>query len=233
MSKEYTFEERLLVNQTDLLVQRIKPLKIATDIDGVDAFTQESGLTAINNLKGTSFQLTDLKVDLVAKYLKDVRDPKKFATEIWNSNANLSTTHVVSGALILSRFLFEKGINIPRITSRPSYTRDVTLEWYAQKMPWIKPEQIIMQTKSDNINFSFKVDQIKKLGIELFFEDSFEHAVNIVENTDAKVVLIPHYWNEDFILKEVFRYKNILVPHRGIETPAKLINVFASLINFM
>jgi uncharacterized HAD superfamily protein len=96
------------------------------------------------------------------------------------------------GALIISKYLSSNGINhIHRITSRPRRLRENTIAWYKEKMPWVDRDLIHIQTDRDEINPGFKIEQIKDLKIDLFFEDSVKHAETISVKTKAAVILIP------------------------------------------
>ncbi|HET7099089.1 MAG TPA: hypothetical protein VFI61_02560 [Patescibacteria group bacterium] len=233
MSKEFSQDELLVINKFENLNQKLKNLKIATDIDGVEINSAESALDLLNQDHGKSYKINDLieymsTIDFIKRDLKHIEDPVAYAMELWNSDRNLSASHPVSGSLILSSYLHSNGIDrIHRITSRPSFTKNATFDWYKNKMPWVDPGLIHIQEGGMEINHNFKVDQINKLEINLFFEDSWEHAEAISKKTKATVILVPQPWNYNYLPKIGSRI--IKIPRHRYQALPKMIQVYSCL----
>jgi uncharacterized HAD superfamily protein len=173
--------------------------RMAFDIDGTDFATPQFAVDLYNRRYNQRKTIDDLTEAFVMNKWLEKPEGKKapqVAWEIWHSPEVLTNVTPVSGAVELSLHLHNIGINPPRITSRPAFTRDWTLDSYRRWMPWVKPENIIMQAEGGNeINHHHKVDSIDSMEIEIFFEDNPDHAKEIVEKTKALVVMIPWRWN--------------------------------------
>ena len=197
MSAEYSRVREGLREFEGFLVGK----KIGFDIDGVDILSPQSALDELYRRYGVRKTLNDLvRAFEMNNWLKEFEGEKapRVAWEIWHSREVLENSKSVSGAVSLSRHLHEIGIDPPRITSRPAFTRQWTLDFYKKWMPWVPLENIFMQADGGNeISHNHKVDSIKLMGIEIFFEDNPDHAKEIVEKTQALVVMVPWRWNID------------------------------------
>lgn len=204
MSIEITSNYDEIVQKIDSLNSRLLSLNIGSDIDGVEVNSAAGFLRILNKRHNTSLNLRDMENDwdsirLISKYIPTIKEPKGYAVEIWNSPDNLTTADPVPGALLISKFLYDQNIkDIHRITSRPASTKEATLTWYKNKMPWVRSELVHFQNTETIFNSDFKIETINELGLNLFFEDSVEHAEKIAGKTKATVVLIPQYWNADY-----------------------------------
>jgi len=204
MSKEFDFYKGRLVEKIDRLNKRLRKINIGSDIDDTEVAATACGVLIVNRMFGTSFKLSDLKYDLeiddlIRKYLPDVKDYEKTANDIWNSDEVIRGSLPMPGVLEVSRFLHRNKIDqIHRITSRPGRLHDATLFWYEVNMPWVDKSLIHIQSNGNEINPQFKVEQIKKYGINLFFEDLVKHAETISVETNAITVLIPQDSNKDY-----------------------------------
>ncbi|MBL7036331.1 hypothetical protein ISR94_00595 [Candidatus Microgenomates bacterium] len=201
MSIELSFGERLLVEKFSRLNNLLKRLNVGTDIDGVEIDSASSALRVINRESGTNYGTKDITsywtlIELLQRDLKKIENHREYAMALWNSKESLQSAQPNPGALIISKFLTSEGVDrIHRITSRPTYTTELTYEWYRNKMPWVDRNLIHIHKDEADVNSVFKTEKIGELKIQLFFEDSFEHAEDIVRNTNAKVVLVPKPWN--------------------------------------
>jgi uncharacterized HAD superfamily protein len=204
MSKEFDFYKGRLIKKIDRLNNRLHEINIGSDIDNTEVAATAYGVLMVNRMFGTSFKLSDLKydfaiIDLIREYLPDVKDSEKTATDIWNSDEIVRRSLPMPGVLEVSRFLHRNKIDqIHRITSRPSRLRDATLFWYEVNMPWVDKSLIHIQPSGSEISTQFKIEQIKKYGINLFFEDSVKHAETISVETNATTILIPQDSNKDY-----------------------------------
>ncbi|MGD0523304.1 MAG: hypothetical protein ABSA43_01980, partial [Candidatus Microgenomates bacterium] len=122
---------------------------------------------------------------------------KAYIIGLFNGQEVMTNALPESGSLLLHKFLRNKGVNIPRVSARPNYTRDFTLAWYKEWMPWVDEKDIYMDTGKE-INPWFKVQTIKNLGAKYHLEDYPGDAEKIAANTSATVVLIPQVWNKDY-----------------------------------
>lgn len=199
MSLELLSEEKI-VSKVDAAVNILRE-DGGTDIDGTEIDSETSALRAFNERFKEDKKrrdLTDLFIMVEWFEKKGITDPLGEAVKLWNEDNNLGGSLPQDGAWIFSRFLFEKGVVLPRITSRPSYTRNVTLDWYQKWMPWVPEDKIHIHKEANSLNPDFKIDRINELGLRWFFEDSIPHALDIVYWTGATVILIPQPWNINF-----------------------------------
>lgn len=234
MSKELLFFDPKIIRRLESVDADFRKLKVSFDMDGVEINSAELAIGNLNNKLGTNHVVDDLigywtMVDLVSKADPSIQDPKKYATDLWNNDNVFGNAKPDSGAWILANYLNRIGINnISRITSRPSFVKDVTLNWYKTKMPWVKQESIYIQ---DNALYDpdYKVKKIIELGIDLHFEDSVDEAEKIVSQTNARVVLVPQFWNQEYIFDGNWPKGKILIPHRDWRTPAKMVHVYIGL----
>lgn len=197
VESEYINLRRGIENFDDYLAGK----RIGSDVDGVDVLTAQGSLDEFYLRYGVRKHLSDYTYDFeMNDWLIEFEGSKakEVCFEIWHHPRVLGDSLPVPGAVTLSRHLNK--LRIPRITSRPGTTRDITLSWYRKNMPWIRETDIFIQPEgNDKINHGFKVEMIKALGIEIFFEDNPNHAKAIVENTSATVVIVPWPWNSHTI----------------------------------
>ena len=238
MSVETAIDGNELLQKIEKSIRKLSKIRVGSDIDNTEVSTTENGILLLNKIQHSDFKTEDVTydfaiIDLIAEKLPKVSNPREYAIELWNCNENLSTARPVSGLLSVSHYLNKFGlIDIPRITSRPAYAQDVTFSWYQKNMPWVVDHKLIYMQKGAEINPDYKIDQINKMGIELFFEDSFEHAIRIVSETRSTVVLVPQPWNENYILNRTPNDR-IIIPHKDWRTPAKMVRVYAGLVDYI
>ena len=108
----------------------------------------------------------------------------------------------IAGAKDFTRAFAERGIDLTIITSRPSHLREVTKAWFELHMPWIEESRIVMRKSEDLEGDIFKTWMIPRLGIGIHFEDSTTHAKNILDYTDARVVLLSNSGVLDYYPKD-------------------------------
>ena len=230
MTVEFGLAEERIIKKLERLNEKLRGINVATDIDNTEVATSAGGILLVNRRFGTNFTLDDLTydfaiVDLIRRYLSEVKDPRRLATDIWNSGENLRNASPTPGALIISKFLSENGVDhIHRITSRPGNKRKETISWYKAKMPWVDKSLIHIQPDGDEVNTRFKVDQIGELGIDLFFEDAVEHAEKIAAETKATTVLVPQRWNEN--CKSRVGDRIVVVPDQFCKTQPAFVRAY-------
>lgn len=230
MSSEFNYSELEIIRKLDEITKTLRNKKVSFDIDGVEVFSAEKAILNFNLTFDTNYVVDDLTtywriIDLVAKADPSIKNPKQFAIDLWNNDFVFGTSEPVSGAWLLSSYLDQHGIKSNRITMRPSFAKQVTLDWYEAKMPWVDPKSIFIQV-GDTHDKNFKINTIKKLGIDIHFEDSVEEAEAIVAKTKAKVVLVPHPWNRDYVNPK----PGILIPSLNFNRQApKMVAVYLDL----
>lgn len=209
MSIEFRSTERLIVYKLDQVISKLSKYNVSFDIDGVEAESADPVVRKFNKIFKTCYRVRDLQnywslVDWVKKSDPRIVDPRDYAIKLWNSSEVMSAAPVVSGAWLFSNYAKDMLPHVHRITSRPSYLKDVTIDWYKRNMPWVDPKLIHIQVDGDmnirNVDklSSHKVRTIHELGVHLHFEDSWQEAEAIVSSTHAKVILVPRPWNLNY-----------------------------------
>lgn len=236
MSIELGPNEHLIIERLDEVTKVLENSVVSFDIDGVEINSATPAVNKFNKIFNTVYTIDSLKTywamaDLVKKADPSIEDPRAYAINLWNSEDVFKDAPPASGAWLLGNYLRKSQLCIHRITSRPSHVSEVTLKWYAAKMPWVDRNLIQIQENSSSISDKsqlalHKIETINKLGVQFHFEDSFEEAEEIVKHTNAKVILVPAPWNSD--------YKNpkpgIIIPSLNFNKNAPtLISVFLDL----
>lgn len=207
MSKEFGSEELLIVSKLDKFNKFLRGKKIGNDIDNTDVATNAGGIVLVNKKYSTNFTIDDLTydfeiIDLLAKNVKSIKDPKAEAITIWNSDENVCNANPMQGALLVSKYLSDNGINnIHRVTQRPCRIKNQTNEWYRTRMPWVDRSLIHIQPESSKYDEFYKFNTVKEIGFDLFFEDSIPQAEMIDKQTNTTVVLIPQKSNQGYVPK--------------------------------
>jgi uncharacterized HAD superfamily protein len=202
MSKEiedYNSEE-LIKDAIKRLNDELRLKGVGFDIDGVEVDSATKAIERFNEFHGTSYCKDDLtsvwEMANWASRIPGIRDPKQYATKLWNSDEVFANANHEYGALILTRFLHQEVVFPQRYTARPSYTEKVTRRWFLTNKPWVEQDLIHIQREGNGVNHSFKVDGINEQGIGYFFEDDTTTAELIEQNTRALVILVPQPWNK-------------------------------------
>lgn len=209
MSVELGLDEYRIIERLDSVINVLKKSVVSFDIDGVEINSAAPAVEKFNRIFGAKYKVDDLKtywsmVEWVKIADPSIEDPRSYAINLWNSKDVFEDAPPAAGAWLLGNYLRQKDyLDIYRITSRPSRVTEITLGWYAAKMPWVDRELIHIQQDGIPVQegsqlASHKIETINRLGIQLHFEDSFEEAEAIVSNTDAKVILVPAPWNSDY-----------------------------------
>jgi len=198
------FYEKLIIQKIGFVNEKIRQgkVRVSTDIDNTEVFTALKAVSIFNRLHQTKYSVNDLKdaYGMIAWSEKlGITDGLKHAKEIWNSQEVMEGSGPVPGSVILSRYLYSEKIVIPRITSRPFETKDSTMIWYKNNMPWVDPIKDINFRPGPEIDPVFKVTRVKRIGSNYHFEDIPKDAEAVVEECpDTTVILLPWAWNEDY-----------------------------------
>ena len=134
----------------------------------------------------------------------------------------------VGGAIELSRLLMKSEIEVHYVTSRPSYTKNITLGWFAEWLPWVNPGNIHTGNDANPLQSDFKAKRIQELNIDIHFEDSIRHAEKISQvSPKTTVVLVRQPWNMRVSQKDVS--ESIIVAKKSRNIP-KLVTAYRSLL---
>lgn len=201
MSKEFRLsnDEECLRNAINTLNARLKIDGVGFDIDGVEVDSATPAIERFNKLHDKSYTKEDLisvwEMANWARQISGIDDPKGHAISVWNNDEVFANAHPEQGAWLVARFLHLEGVCPHRITSRPSYSKEVTRSWYSKNKPWVNQSFIHVQSQGHRISQSFKVDKINEKEIRYFFEDDIESAETIAQQTQALVIIVPQPWN--------------------------------------
>ncbi|MFC1625487.1 hypothetical protein ACFL1Q_00390 [Patescibacteria group bacterium] len=202
MSPELDSNETDIQKKIEGLYEILRNSVVSTDIDGVEVDLAKSVINKLNERLGSNHKVSELTnywslADMLTKDHPQIVDPVDYTLDIWTDPEVVLHAPPQAGVLRFSKRWFDKGLKVHRITSRPSSKGKVTFEWYKNRMPWVDKSLIHIQQNEDRINADFKISEIKKIGSNIHFEDSLEHAERIVDETDCDVVMVPQPWNVD------------------------------------
>ncbi|MGB6882018.1 MAG: hypothetical protein WBD86_01835 [Microgenomates group bacterium] len=180
----------------------LRTYKLSFDGDGILINSGIAVIQAFNNLFGTDHRLEDAHGwFVIAEWAMMAGASESEALELnvrlWTDPAILIKSPPMPGAVEFTKKLYEQGADICVATSRIPKLRETTLNWFKKWMPWIKQEKINIRTNNDVNGEIFKANVINQLGVRIHFEDDLEHARNILDRTNARVVFMPY-------TKEVF-----------------------------
>ena len=192
---------------------------ISFDIDGVIVFSVEKALEKTNKKLKANYKLTDIDEPYAMQgWMKadpTIKEPIREDFELWHSESVLAHASIVPGADIVCRLMAKLNHEHYFITSRPAFVKPFTHYWFEHGIPWVKPQQILMQKEGQEVSSDFKTDRIKEMGITFHFEDTLEHAVKIVERTKATVIVVRHKWTDRYAeLRPENRNPRILIPDK-------------------
>lgn len=169
----------------------------ATDFDGVVCDLRTHVVSEFNRRYGTNYTTFDIRsyhqVFSWAKGLgKSSDEALEIANDLWYNPDLLSSAEPVRGADRWLGWFVDRNISIPIITARRPDLRDVTLEWLDQKMEWFPKDDVYLRpvTMQDMSGDVFKAYMINMLNRGIFFEDIWEQARFVLDNTNSMVVLL-------------------------------------------
>lgn len=212
----------------------LKGKKISFDVDGVKVDTAALAVKLYNKRFNDNKKKSDLAefyiiTNWIKAFIRNETKATEEAIRIWNDEIVLSKSKPVQGASMVSRLLADsKSVDVHYITSRPGFTRKITLDWFAKWLPWVSGSTIHISKIVDGLQSDFKVETIRNLGIDIHFEDSIEHAEKIVAKVPSvKVILVRQPWNFNVTQESVS--KQIVVSDININKP-KLISAYEALL---
>jgi hypothetical protein len=212
MSKERMINpsEGDLLNKCANTVKFLKDRGYSRDCDSTDAFSEELAMKLLKAEYGSHPDIGNKRIeDLKSRYDMliwlegmGVKNPHDKAIGYWNSD-KLSLLRPLPGALIISNYLMNEGLEIKRITHRPSRVRKQTIKWYRETMG--VDEHLVFMTDRDEISRDLKQRIIEKYRIGVHEDDAQEELERIIIDTDALTVLVPRPWNEGYLPKNPSR----------------------------
>lgn len=200
-------EPELIRAGLDGLTDYLKKVDVGFDMDGTEVFSLAHAIQKYNRKYPENKKtMKDITVHgSMGHWVQEAEEMNGNKIELdkawdissvfWNNKSTLTNSSPVNGAVILSKFLDSKEIKPWRITSRPSFTKDWTVNWYRYWMPWVLRDTILVQESCNHINPKFKIERIKEKNIKFFFEDGPKDIVKIADETDATVIVVPQSYN--------------------------------------
>lgn len=174
--------------------------KVSFDHDGVIAFSKGPAVEEYNRCYGTNHTASEIREFRTIKKwaMKDLgvseEEAIKIDNHLWYESPDLLLkAKPLPGAVELTKWLADRKIFFPIITSRIPLYRESTFQWYEETLPWIKRDQIYIRREDQEgimIGEVFKAWTIGGLEIDYHFEDALHHAEMILNNTNAKVILL-------------------------------------------
>lgn len=185
-------------SQLSITESWLKQNGLGTDIDSTEVDSATTALGLFNLMLDQNRSVDELHDRyLMVKWIEDLRiteDPLNEAINYWNNIENVPYYEANPGAYRLYRYLHLSGIDIPRVTSRPSRAHSATIEWYRRNSPWVVQKDLVHMTEKDEVDPKFKAEKIKSLHLGAFFEDAFEEAEVFAKN-GVLVTIVPQRWN--------------------------------------
>jgi uncharacterized HAD superfamily protein len=209
--------------------------RISFDVDGVKAQTSPLAVKLYNQRYYDKKKNSDLtEYDSVSRWIfkitKDKNKADQEALDIWNHQGVQLNAKPVGGASVLSKLLwsFARELDVHYVTSRPGYTKKVTLAWFNKWLPWIKEKNIHTSNLKNGPQNGFKATLIRELNIDIHFEDSIKHAEEILKTSPKTlIVLVRQPWNMN--INKLSLSKSIIVAKNQRNVP-KLLSAYQALL---
>lgn len=238
IERRYSYGEEKIMNTLDKGNRTLRIEGLGFDIDGTEVDSATQAIQKLNRIFNSSYKKTDYAtywemVEFIKKEDETINNPKEYAIKLWNSDDVVGSALPESGALILSRFLHEEGLRIPRITARPSYIEEITRRWYDQRMPWVDQSLINIQNTGRRIYPGYKVNKINEYNLGYFFEDQPKDAEKIVDATNAVVIIVPQPWNTGYSIPKNCHNRIIIPEEEQFQGHPRVLRAYFSLINII
>ncbi len=208
--------------------ETLRKTKIGIDVDGTVAFSAIPVMNKVNE----DFK-TNAGMEIVSRWYA-VRDfvyrqyrarniaadlalkmAKRYDDCVWTNPEVLGKAPLVEGTSEFILRLNSLGIEYYFITSRIPALKEVTLAWFAERLPFVDSSRIVFNTDSKTSGKEFKWREMVARGIGLAIEDSEDHARLIIANTAASVILLPYPDETQYTHPRLFR----------LEKPGRLTNM--------
>jgi len=127
---------------------------------------------------------------------------------IWSDDKVMGSSPAAVGAEAFLRRLDTESIDYFYITSRVPALLPTTLKSFRKYFPWENPAKIIINNDNTVSGKEFKWRTIAEKGIGIHIDDSQDHARLVIENTQAKVILLayPSIQEQGFSHPRLFRF---------------------------
>jgi hypothetical protein len=197
---------REIENHTMCPEEFFKIHRPAVDHDGVICDTRQHVLNFVNNALGTKYANRDIRHwhsvrDWATQSGMSMVDAEDLEEYVWFNPDFLRQAKPIPGAIEMCRWLTDHGIHLRVITSRRPNLLESTIDWYREHVSNLKLGNIHLQTTGEMEGSIFKAFMISRLGADVYFEDVPQHALDILNYTNASVVLLsnlssPHSYKD-------------------------------------
>lgn len=116
---------------------------------------------------------------------------------LWTDPDILIQAPLLPAAYELFRKVHEFGQKPPVITTRIANLKKCTFDWFGNWMTFVEPDQIHIRDDDSENKEKFKARKIRELGVDIFFEDAVEATKVILQETEARVILVPTAGSKD------------------------------------
>jgi len=204
---------------------------VIMDVDGVCADTASIAVTSYNNRFNDKKTSNDLKHywsirTWVESHGYNSNEAREVSVGLWNTEEVMTKALPVSGSWIINKYLHDKNVPIKYVTSRPFFTKDWTISWFKNWMPWVNEDQIYIGDASNGLQRDYKVQTMGDIGYGVIIEDAGDHAEHIAEvMPDSLVVLVNQPWNRDYVPTN----PRIVKPSRRAISQPKLVDSYLAL----
>jgi hypothetical protein len=199
-----TFVEKfpLIANLIAENLQALDGGMIGIDIDAVTQATYTLALRNVSRRLGLQSVIPKERLTSYWELVKIAQhygiaedEALEYARSSWNDHEVYQNSPAMPG--IRSLLEIFRYVQIPHIfiSSRPPEFLETTQIWFGMTFPWINLESIILGRAEGMSGGEFKTGAVKKYGVVLHLEDAPEEAIPIVEQTSARVILVPQPWN--------------------------------------
>ncbi|OGM20156.1 hypothetical protein A2863_00850 [Candidatus Woesebacteria bacterium RIFCSPHIGHO2_01_FULL_38_9b] len=196
---------------------------LGSDIDSSEVMSERMAVDLFNLDLGQSRspqELTDRY--LMVHWIEELNlgdDPLKKAIGYWNDINNIPYMKPNPGAYRLYTYLHLVGIDIPRLTARPAWTRDSTLEYYRRNSPWVVEKDLLYISDNNIIDPEAKVKSAVELGLGAFIEDALEEAY-LLADKGILTGLVPQSWNN----RKYTDHTNVLTVNQRLRDGFKVLD---------
>src|SRR3989344_6175622 len=131
---------------------------ISVDHDGVMADTRTLIVNEVNEIFSTNYLATDIRTwdwvyEIAIKHGMDENGARHLNTKLWYRPDFLSKAKPLEGSREFMYWFYERGIDVPVVSSRNPEFYESTMMWYEEKMPFVNRSKIFIRK-----NFEFSED---------------------------------------------------------------------------
>lgn len=198
--------------------------KPSFDIDGVLIDSLKYVTELFNKDHKTNYVPTDMrKFNMVNEWLKEMGFSEEYINkkryEYWYSE-KLFDAPLIADAKEFLESLYDAGVEITVVSSRPDHLRTGTVKVLTDNIPFLKEENIFIQNNHEMTGDVYKTFIINKRNIGIHFEDLQDHAKTVLDHTKSMIGLMSNIdgLNESFYDGRIIRFKGktpLLLPDFG------------------